>query len=123
MNRREERAQLLQQYKEIKIEAGVYQIKNTLNGKVYISSTPNLRSLNGKSLELNMGTAKNKALQKEWTEQGEQAFVIEVLEVLKPDENPFIELKDQLKKLEESWIDKLQPYGDKGYHTLHIGDK
>ena len=98
MNRKEERAHLIQKYKEIKIEAGIFQIKNTLNGKVYISSTPNLRSLNGKSLELNMGNAKNKALQKEWTEHGEHAFLIEVLEVLKPDENQFVELKDQLKK-------------------------
>lgn len=123
MNRKAEREKLLEQYKEIKIEAGVYQIRNTLNGKVLISSTPNLRSLNGKNLELNLGTANNKALQKEWTDQGEQTFAIEVLEVLKPSENQFVKTKDELKKLEETWIEKLQPYGDRGYHTPYKGDK
>jgi len=115
---KEERARLLAQYKEIPIEAGVYRIRNTVNGKVLVDSTPNLKSLNGRKGSLNMGTYPNKSLQREWTEYGEDAFVLEVLEVLKPNDNPFVTVKDELKKLEEKWIEKLQPYGDKGYHKL-----
>jgi len=118
MNRvsKEERARLLEQYKDIPIESGVYQIRNTINGKLLVDTTPNLKSLNGRVTSLNMGSYPNKELQKEWTEYGENAFVMEVLEVLKPSDNPFVVVKDELKKLQEKWIDKLQPFGDKGYH-------
>ncbi|MFD0870445.1 MULTISPECIES: GIY-YIG nuclease family protein [Paenibacillus] len=114
---RERKKQLAEQYKEMKIEAGVYQIKNTKNGKLFISSTPNLKSLNGKRFALNNGTDVHKELQKEWTEYGEEAFEIEVLETLKPKENVYYDTKDELAKLEEKWIDKLQPFGERGYHT------
>ncbi|WP_179223977.1 GIY-YIG nuclease family protein [Paenibacillus tyrfis] len=77
MNRRDE---LKQMYKEVQPQAGVYQIKNTINGKVLIGSTMNLKSLNGKRMELQLGTMMNKTLQHEWNEYGEQAFEIEVLE-------------------------------------------
>lgn len=118
MNRKEERAKLLQQYKEIPIEAGVYMIKNTVNGKFLVDKTPNLKSLNGRTSTLHTGSDKNKALQKEWNEFGPDAFVMEVLEILKPSDNPFVVQKDELKKLAEKWIEKLQPFGERGYHTL-----
>ncbi|RED54689.1 GIY-YIG nuclease family protein [Cohnella lupini] len=118
MKSKEDRAKLVQQYKEIPIEAGVYQIRNTANGKVYVHSTPNLRSLNGKTATLHSGTHRNKFLQTEWNEFGAGAFALEVLEVLKPSDNPFVNQKDELRQLEEQWIEKLQPYGDRGYHSV-----
>jgi hypothetical protein len=116
MKNKERRAELLQQYNEIKIKAGVYQIRNTLNGKIFIDTTPNLKSLNGKSGLLELGHSPYKELQREWTEFGAQAFVFEVLEVLPPNDNPYVKTKDELKKLREKWLDKLQPYGERGYH-------
>jgi len=115
---KEERARLVAQYKEIPIEAGVYQIRNTVNGKLFVDTTRNLKSLNGRTSSLSSGTYPNKALQREWTEYGADAFALEVLEVLEPDDNPFVDVKDELKKLHEKWLEKLQPYGDKGYHKL-----
>ncbi|WP_256757569.1 GIY-YIG nuclease family protein [Cohnella sp. WQ 127256] len=118
MNNKEERARLVDQYKKIPIEAGVYQIRNTISGKLAVDTTPNLKSLNGRSMSLRMGTDKNKELQKDWNELGPDAFVMEVLEVLKPSDNPFVIQKDELKKLADKWIDQLQPFGDRGYHTV-----
>ncbi len=115
---KEERARLLEQYKEIKIEAGVYQIRNKINGKVLVDTTPNLKSLNGRAGSLSLGTYPNKELQREWTESGADAFAMEVLEVLEPSDNPFVNIKDELKQLETKWIERLQPFGDKGYHKL-----
>ncbi|MCR8630509.1 GIY-YIG nuclease family protein [Paenibacillus radicis (ex Xue et al. 2023)] len=112
MDRRKE---LVQQYKEIKTEAGIYQIKNNINQKILVASTNNLRSLNGKTLMLKLGSHRNQQLQKEWNEFGESAFGIEVLEVLVKKEGYFDE-KDELKKLEEKWLQELQPYGDRGYN-------
>jgi hypothetical protein len=99
MDRRKE---LIQQYKEMKTEAGVYQIKNTKNQKVLVVSTPNLKTMNGKPMMLCGGGHKNKKLQEEWDKFGEETFVFEVLEVLK--------------ELEKKWLEKLQPYGERGYN-------
>ncbi|MFD2170431.1 DUF2087 domain-containing protein [Tumebacillus lipolyticus] len=119
-SRREELKQL---YKESKTEAGVYQIKNTKNQKVFLGSTMNLKTLNGKRFSLNMGTSvsnrgtfMSKELQEEWNEYGEGAFVIEVLEVLEQKEDPYFDAKDALEKLEQKWLDKLQPYEERGYN-------
>lgn len=115
MNRRKE---LVEQFKEIKTEAGVYKFENNVNGKVFIASTNNFKSLNGKRMTLDMGGHMNRVLQEEWTRYGGDAFFIEVLEVLDKKDNVYFDMKKELKKLEDKWIDKLQPYGDRGYHGL-----
>ena len=108
--------ELKQQYKETKIEAGVYQIKNTKNGKIFIESTMNLKTINGKRFTLDMGTYQNKLLQNEWTEFRAEAFVFEVLEILEIPEEGYFDAKDALKKLKGKWLDELQPYGECGYN-------
>ena len=42
----ERKKELKQQYKETAIEAGIYQIKNTANNKVFVGSTKNFKTLN-----------------------------------------------------------------------------
>lgn len=115
MNRREE---LQQMYKEIKIEPGVYVIKNVKNGKMLVVGTKNLKTMNGKRFELQMGTSYNKKMQQEWIEYGEDAFEIEILEVIKPNNDPFYNLKDVVNKREEHWIMKLQSFGEHGYNSV-----
>lgn len=113
MNRKQE---LKQMYKEVRTEAGVYQIRNTKNGKVWIDSTMNLKTMNGKQFMLKHGSHTVKDLQKEWEEYGEDAFVFEVLEVLEKKNEPYFDAADALEKLEDKWLDRLQPYGDNGYN-------
>jgi precorrin-6B methylase 1 len=113
MNRKRE---LKQQYKEIKIDAGVYQVKNIQNQKVFITSTRNLKTLNGKLFMLKNGNFTNNKLQQDLNEFGADAFVIEVLEVLKKPEEGYFDEKDALKKLEEKWLEKVQPFGEDGYN-------
>ena len=114
MDRKQE---LKQQYKETKFEAGVYQIKNTKNDKLFIESTMNLKTINGKRFTLDMGSYQNKLLQNEWREFGAEAFSFEVLEILEIPEEGYFDAKDALKKLKEKWLDKLQPYGERGYNS------
>ncbi|PQP83816.1 transcriptional regulator [Paenibacillus sp. PCH8] len=113
MNRRKE---LQEQAKEVKTEAGVYQIRNEHNGKVYLDSTLNLKTINGQRFMLQMGSHLNRRLQAEWNQYGENAFVIEVLEILKKDDNPYSDSKDALAKCLNRWFEQLEPYGDQGYH-------
>ncbi|MEK3854001.1 GIY-YIG nuclease family protein [Cytobacillus sp. FSL H8-0458] len=113
----ERKRELKQQFKETTIEAGVYQIKNTVNNKIFIKSTNNLKSLNGVrfSLETN-GYMPNRELQEEWNQFGKEAFEISVLEKLKKKDVPYFNEKEALEKLEEKWLEELQPFGDKGYN-------
>lgn len=113
MNRKEE---LKQQYKETKVDAGVFMIKNTINQKMFIASTRNLKTINGQQFSLRMGSHINKSLQEDWNQFGEDAFTIEVLETLQEKKDGYFDAKDALKKLEEKWVEKLQPFEERGYH-------
>lgn len=105
--------------KETPVEAGVFQIKNLRSGKIFVEATRNLKTINGQKFQLEMGSHRNRALQRDWQEYGPDAFVIEVLEVLKreEDESPAFDVADALEKLKEKWLEKLQPYGDRGYNV------
>ncbi|MBI9015136.1 MAG: DUF2087 domain-containing protein [Clostridiales bacterium] len=96
------------------IESGVYQIENTVNGKVFIDSARGIHKLNGLTFQLNTGSFTNRALQKDWTQLGEDQFEIKVLEFFSEDDE--INVTKKLRELERSYKEKLQPYGDKGYH-------
>jgi hypothetical protein len=71
-------------------------------------------------LEINGHT--NKVLQKEWNEFGANKFVFEILEVVKVnDDDPNFNLDDELTLLEQIWLEKLQPFGERGYNIdAHI---
>ncbi len=114
MDRKKE---LKQQYQEIPIEAGIYTITNTKNGKVCVVSTRNFKTINGVKFSLENGGYANKKLVDEWKEYGKDAFSFEIVEVLKSKEDPYYNEKEELAKLEEKWLDKLEPFGDKGYNS------
>ena len=109
---------LKQAYKEVKTEAGVFQIKNTVNQKVLLVATSNLKTMQGKRFQLQSGSHKNAQLQAEWNEFGEDAFVFEILETLEDKEEGTFARQEALRQLEQKWLDKLQPYADHGYNPL-----
>lgn len=114
MDRKKE---LKQQFRETPVESGIYQIKNTINNKIMVGSTRNLKTLNGIKfmLETN-GYTPNKDLQNEWNQYGKDAFTFDILEKLKKNDDPYFNEKEALLALEEKWLEKLQPYGERGYN-------
>jgi len=110
--------ELKEEYKEMPIQAGVFKITNKENGKVYIGSFNNLKRLNGLKFMLRTNTFTNPLLQNEWNEFGTDAFTIETVEMLKKPEEGYFDEKKELEKLEQKWIEQLQPFGDKGYNKL-----
>ncbi len=118
MSTMDRKKELKQQYKEMPIEAGVYQIKNNQNGKLFIGSTRNFKTLNGLKFSLEAGTASptNKALQEDWNHYGASAFNFEILETLKKKNDPYFNEKEALQELENKWLEHLQPYEDRGYN-------
>ena len=121
VDKMDRKKELKQQYKQIKTEGGIYQIRNTINQKILVAATPNLKTLNGRHVELRRGGHRNKQLQEEWNQFGEDAFVFEVLEVLEEKKEGYFDKADELKKLEKKWLDKLQPYGERGYNLSGSG--
>lgn len=109
------RKELLEKFKQIKTYMGVIKITNTSNGKIFLDSYPNLKNkwLNIQG-QLDIGRFPNLQLQKEWNELGSEAFTYEVLEEKESDE--VADVKWELKKMKKLWLEKLKPYGDKGYN-------
>ncbi len=112
------RQEIKREYKERKKPAGIFQVKNTANGKVLLGSSLNLEGpLNSHKFMLTIGRHRNPALQKDWDEFGPDKFVFEILEVVKVKDDPDFNLGDELTLLEQIWIEKLQPIGERGYNT------
>lgn len=112
---KKDRKQLLEQYKQIKTYMGVIQITNTSNGKIYISSYPNLKN---KWIVLqsylNSGKHINPGLQEDWKKIGAENFIYQVLEEKTTDDVK--DVRWELKQMENRWLENLQPYGDRGYN-------
>jgi len=112
------RKELQQEYKERVKPSGVYQVKNIANGKVLLGSSLNLEGLlNRNRFTLRNNSHTNKELQKDWNELGPDQFVFEILEVVQVQDDPNFNLKDELTLLEQIWLEKLQPFGERGYNT------
>jgi len=105
------------EYRERKKTVGVFQVKNIANGKVLLGSSLNLEGpLNAHRFLLQIGRHLNAALQKDWDEYGPDSFVFEILEVVKVKDDPKFNVSDELTLLEEIWLEKLQPFGERGYN-------
>ncbi|MNO40766.1 GIY-YIG catalytic domain protein [compost metagenome] len=101
---------------------GVYRIVNTRNDKAYVGSSLNLDGVwNKHKFMLDIGNHDNKGLQADWKEYGEKAFVFEILEQIKPEEDFVAEVSELAKyrkllpDMENKWLEQLSPYGERGY--------
>jgi group I intron endonuclease len=90
--------------------SGIYKITCTANKRIYIGSAANLRQRkNLHAHELRQNKHGNRHLQRAWNKYGEQAFTFEVLELVLP---------ISLTAREQYWINKLKPFGRKGFNIL-----
>ncbi len=113
----ERRKELIRQYKETPRPMGVFQIKNNRNGKLLLLKALNIPGIITRhQLELRRGMHRNRELQAEWNQCGEEAFSFDILATLKPEEHPPEAWAGAVADLLQTWLDKLQPYGDAGYN-------
>ncbi|HEY4572800.1 MAG TPA: GIY-YIG nuclease family protein [Thermoanaerobaculia bacterium] len=109
---------LIREYKETQRPMGVYQVRNTVNGKVLIGTSVDLPAiLNRLRGELRLGGLRNRALQLDWNEHGPKAFEVEILDTLPPSDKPGYNPRDDLKALEALWLEKLMPFDERGYNA------
>ena len=113
---------LTKQYKETPRQMGVYQIRNVVNGKMLIGGSPNIPGIfNRHKFALLAGAHDNKQLQADWQEVGQDNFSFEVLDELSPTEGADYDYREDLTFLEDMWLEKLEPYGDRGYNVRKKG--
>lgn len=114
---KQRRKELQAQYKQIEIMMGAVQITNTQNGKLYVGVYPDIKN-KWQSIQnaLDSGIFSSGALVRDWREYGRDAFTYQVLEQTPQGPETPEERSWTLKKLERKWLDKLQPYGEKGYN-------
>jgi group I intron endonuclease len=113
-----DRKTLIREYKEAARPMGVYQVRNTVNGKSFVGTSVDLPSiLNRHRAALRFGGHTNRELQKDWNELGPEAFEFEVLDTLTPSDRPGYNPSDDLRELEELWLEKLSPFDERGYNT------
>jgi hypothetical protein len=112
------RKQIIDQYKQQKVAMGIYQLRNSESGKLFIESASNLKS---RELTLRMmlddGRHPSRLLQEDWNRCGSDAFEYSVLEEVEvePDVTP-AEKKRQLDDMRLLWLDEKQPFDDAGYN-------
>lgn len=112
-----DKKELVKQYKQTVQPMGIFQIRNLVNGKIYLASSKNLRGMaNRFEFNLDIGAHVSKKLREDYEKFGRENFVFEIIDQLEPKEDPKYDYSDDLNVLEEMWLEKLQPYGDKGYN-------
>lgn len=114
--------ELKKEYQQTHPPMGVYQIRNIANDKVLIGSALNLPgAINSNRFQLNAGSHPNKMLQAEWRECGSDGFSFEIVDELAATEGPSHDYRADLEFLEEFWLEKSQPYGERGYNQKKKG--
>ncbi len=93
--------------------SGIYEIRNTINNKVYVGSAVNLkkRKIAHKAL-LNRSAHHSIKLQRAWNKYGENSFAFYILEN--------VQEKTNLIEKEQYWIDTLMACGNTGYNMLPV---
>ena len=110
---------LKEKYKQRKVRIGVFQIRNTINGKIYVASSLNLDAIwNRNKMELNFGNHRNSTLQSEWKEYEEENFRYEILGEIEQKEGDTIDYNKEVKTLEGMFIEELKPFDNNGYNKI-----
>ncbi len=98
----------IREYKETLRPAGVYVVRNRASGKVLVGASTDLPgALNRQRFQLEHGAHPDRALQADWNALGPDAFTFEVLDQLKPSNEPGYDPADDLRVLKELWLEKL----------------
>jgi hypothetical protein len=103
-------------YKASPRPMGIFQIRNIVNNKVFVGSSVDLRAVfNRIRFQLYGGVHPVRKLCSDWREFGTTKFEFEVLEELTQNLDDHNYTSD-LEALEDLWLEKLSPYGDRGYN-------
>jgi hypothetical protein len=111
-----DRKQLTRDYKATPRPMGVYRVRNAPRQKSLIGLSTDLPSmLNRIRFQLESGLHPDKTLQEDWNELGPAGFSFEILDQLKPKDDPTHDPREDLSVLKESWVERLVASGESLY--------
>jgi hypothetical protein len=114
-----DRKSVIREYRQRRHPMGVFQVRNLATGKVFVGVSPDLPAmLNRQRAQLRLGMHPNRELQADWTAYGPEAFAFEVLDTLSHADRPNADPATDLRVLEYMWLEKLAPYGERGYNPV-----
>jgi hypothetical protein len=103
-----DRRQIASEFKERKVPQGIFAVRSTADGQVWVGSSPNLDAApNSNWFQLRSGVHRNKAMQTAWTQHGESTFLFEVVEQFEED-IAALNLRDHMAHKKAEWCEVLQ---------------
>lgn len=110
------RKTLKRQYLETTTRAGVYAIRNQITGRALVAGSTNVQgTLNRHRFELQHGLHRNARLAQDWVAHGESNFLFDVLDMVKPSEDPAFNAAQELEMLVSLWRQEIPCLGELGY--------
>ena len=101
------RRQIADEFKERKVPRGIFEVRCSATGDAWVGSSPNLDAArNSLWFQLRAGRYRNTSLQQTWTQHGEPAFTLDVLERFE-DEMPELLLNDLYASKKKEWAATL----------------
>jgi hypothetical protein len=117
-----DRKDLIRRYKQTPPPAGVYRVRNTVNGRSLVGATPNLPGmLNRQRFQLEHGSHTDRELQEDWNKLGAGAFIFEILDQLEPSKESDNDSSEDLRVLLNMWLEKLEAMGEPLYERSTRG--
>lgn len=103
------RKELQAKYKEREVVGGICAIRNTLNARVLVEATTDIRKSNNRfEFSVSTGSCVNMKLQSDWSKQDGKGFTFEVLEELVKGENQTDkDFRADIDTLKDMWLEKL----------------
>jgi hypothetical protein len=118
---KENNKRLKKEYQSNRRPMGVFLIRNMVNDKVFVGVGLDLLGIiNSQKFQLKLGGHRNQELQKDWNEFGGENFAFEILDQLEPPAEASDDGRKDLLFLEELWLEKLLPYGTRGYNKQKV---
>ena len=97
---------------------GVFLIRNVLSDKVFLGAGLDLHGIiNRHKFQLSEGIHPNKLLQADWNQFGSNSFAFEIVDELTPRDGDGLDYRAEVAFLEQLWLERLQPFGDRGYNV------
>ena len=102
------RRELVRDYKERKVVAGVYAVRCAPSGEVWTAGSRNVDAQqNSLWFSMRNGSHINRPMQEAWTAHGESAFSFEVLERVDDEALTPQGVLDRLKVRQQHWLETL----------------
>jgi len=113
-----DRKALIREYKDTPRPMGIFRVHNKVDDRSLVGASKDVPAmLNRQRAQLKFGAHKNRALQSDWNRLGADAFEFEVLDTLAPADPPAArDPADELAVLEQLWLERLAPFGERGYN-------